>query len=73
MIERQDRVEFVEQLRERRRRGRPRSASRKVRTTVDLPADVFDALCQVATRERKPLHALLVQALSLRASPDFHP
>jgi hypothetical protein len=62
MIEREHRAVFTEQLQQ-RRRGRPRSASPRVPTRVELPADVFDALCRRAMQERKSLHAFLRESL----------
>jgi hypothetical protein len=67
VIEREDRAVFAQELQRRRRgRGRPRSAAPKVRITVDLPEDVFDALCRDAVLRRTSLHALLRETLSTR-------
>jgi hypothetical protein len=64
MIEREHRAVFTEQLQQRRRgRGRPRNAAPRVSTRVELPADVFDALCRRASEERKSLHAFLRESL----------
>jgi hypothetical protein len=64
MIERQDRVDFVEQLRARRRRGRPRRSVPTIVTSVKLPEDVYDALCRLAISDRESLHGLMKQALT---------
>lgn len=69
MIERQDRDEFVEQLLERRRRGRPRTAGPRQWVSVSLPTEVHDALCRQAIRERISLHALMLRKLDAAREP----
>ncbi len=63
MIEREHRAIFTEQLRQRRGRGRPRSASPKVITAVRLPEDVYDALSRLSLAERRSIHALMQAAI----------
>ncbi|OFW05656.1 MAG: hypothetical protein A3H96_11385 [Acidobacteria bacterium RIFCSPLOWO2_02_FULL_67_36] len=63
MIERDHRAVFTEQLRH-RRRGRPRSATPKITTSVKLPEDVYDAFCRRALVERQSVHALLNEAIA---------
>ena len=64
MITPEARVEFTQQIRA-RRRGRPKSLTPIVVTSVKLPEPLFDALCQRAMRERRSLHSLIKDALRL--------
>lgn len=59
MIERERRTKFVGQLRERRKRGRPRSASDTVVTSIKIPTPVYDAICRHALLERQSVHSVL--------------
>lgn len=68
MSEREQRVRFAEEIRERRGRGRPRLAVPIVPTSVKLPEPVYDALCRLAIRERQSVHAVMLAALSHLAS-----
>lgn len=64
MIDHEDRKTFVDQLRTRRRRGRPRSAQPAVVTSVRIPLDTYDELCHRAHLDRQSVHATLKDALS---------
>ena len=60
---------FPEQLRHRRRRGRPRVGP-TIPTSVKLPEPVFDALCQEAQHDGESLHATIVKALASHARAE---
>ena len=62
IISPENRAVFPEQLRHRRRGGRPRGGP-VVPTSVKLPAPVFDALCAQAHRDGTSLHATMLKAL----------
>lgn len=65
MISAERSVAFGQQLRERRRRGRPVSEKVPVKpTSVKIPDPVHDALCRIARRERISLHQLANKALA---------
>jgi hypothetical protein len=46
------------------RRGRPRTAVPKVVTSVKIPTDLYDAICQQAMRERVSVHSILLHRLA---------
>lgn len=54
-----------------RRRGRPRVVAPMVRTSVRLPATLFDAYCQKAVREGDSLPEVIRRVLerSIQAPP----
>lgn len=71
MISHERSIVFGEQLVERRRRGRPRTAQPTQKASVKLPLPIFDALCARAAKERVPLHRLLNQALASFVATEF--
>lgn len=52
-----------------RRRGRPKLAAPMVRTSVRLPAEIFDAYCQVALRRGDKVPQVIRQALEAQLQP----
>lgn len=70
MIEREDRAVFSEQLRERRRRGRPRVANQMVPLSICLPADVLAAYCQRAREQREEHVTAVVRRVLIEAIVD---
>jgi hypothetical protein len=71
MMSTEDRDRFTEPFRERRRRGRPRSANPMIPTSISLPADVYEAYCRQSRSEREEhvsavIRRVLVDAVRLR-------
>lgn len=67
MIAASERKQFGDEIRARRRRGRPRSAVPSVITSVKIPRDEYDALARHALAERQSVHAIIRDAISARA------
>ena len=66
IIDREDRAVFTHELVNRRLRGRPRVAIPMVRTSVRLPASVFDACCKEALASGRSLAAVVREAVAER-------
>jgi len=66
IISPENRAVFTDQLRQRRRGGRPRSTP-TVPTSVRLPAPVFDAACAYASRRHMTVHAALRDIVTTHA------